>query len=129
VDDSASYLEWQQLFRILICFHNRNLTPSHRRLNHKYFNTVFYGLQNPSVCAHGFDWRSSAIGFCSSISNDEKKNLSREGREYLGEHFTPHVYFGQIPKTIDEWRRIYDDGDENYLAQLSPTLTFLKRKV
>ena len=40
--------------------------------------------------------------------------MSREGR-YLGRHFTPHeVYFVQIPKTIDEWRKIYDDGDESF---------------
>ena len=40
--------------------------------------------------------------------------MSREGR-YLGAyHFTLHVYFGQIPKTIDEWRKIYDDGDESF---------------
>ena len=40
--------------------------------------------------------------------------MSREGRYVRESEFTPHVYFGQIPKTIDEWRKIYDDGDESF---------------
>ena len=104
MDDSASYLEcqddqcWQQLFQTLICFHNRNSTPSHRRLNRKYFRvySVFYGLQS-FICVHGFDWRRFVIGFYSSINN-EKENLSREGNFTL-ESTSPHMFIlDRFPK-------------------------------